>query len=163
MIRAIAALDSKRGIADDNGIPWQGKIPTDVKYFRDMTENSAVMMGYGWYVEQKLPLPNRRNLVAIDFPEELREGFERVDDAREFLQNSDFDVWVGGGAGLFESTLDLIDELYITQLDQEFSCTKFFPEFTSLFELASESEPITENDITYSFQVWKRKTSDTAS
>lgn len=157
MIRAIAALDSKKGIADDSGIPWQGKIPSDVNYFRTKTQNSAVMMGYGWYVEQKLPLPNRRNLVAIDFPEDLRPGFERVEDAREFLKNADFDVWVGGGAGLFSSTLDLIDELYITQLDKEFDCTKFFPEFRSDYVLKTESEPITESGITYRFQVWKRK------
>ncbi len=157
MIRAIAALDSNQGIANDNGIPWQGKIPTDVNYFRKKTLNSAVMMGYGWYVEQKLPLPDRRNLVAIDFPEDLRPGFERVEDAREFLKNADFDVWVGGGAGLFSSTLDLIDELYITQLDTEFNCTKYFPEFRSDYVLKTESEPITESGITYRFQVWKRK------
>lgn len=157
MIRAIAALDSRQGIANDHGIPWQGRIPTDVKYFRDQTLNSAVMMGYGWYVEQKLPLPNRRNLVAIDFPEDLREGFERVDDARDFLQKADFDIWVGGGAGLFASTLDLIDELYITQLDQEFECTKFFPEYKTTFKLVSESDSVTEDGITYTFQIWQRK------
>lgn len=159
MIRAIAAIDEQRGIANDSGIPWQGRIPTDVAYFREKTSGSAVMMGYGWYVEQKDPLPNRRNLVAIDFEEDLREGFERVDDARDYLKKADFDIWVGGGAGLFESTLDLIDELYITQLKGTYGCTKFFPEFKDKFELVSESKPHTEGDITFIFQVWKRKSS----
>jgi dihydrofolate reductase len=157
MIRFIAAIDSKRGIADEHGIPWQGKVPTDVRQFRDKTTGSAVMMGRGWYVEQKLPLPNRRNLVATTKPEILRDGFELVTDARKFLQETTDDIWVGGGAGLFASTLDLADELYITQLDQDFHCTKLFPEFKDKFTLSEESQPITENGITYTFQLWQRK------
>ena len=157
MIKAIAAIDFKKGIANDHGIPWQGKIPTDVAQFRQKTLHSNVMMGYGWYVEQHLPLPERRNLVATSKPEELRPGFEKVVDARKFLQDAKEDIWVGGGAGLFASTLDLIDELYLTQLDQDFQCTKFFPEFEDKFIKVSESEPQTENDITFTFQVWRKK------
>ena len=157
MIRAIAAIDSKRGLANDGGIPWQGKIPTDVAQFRQKTIHSNVMMGYGWYVEQKQPLPERRNLVATSKDEPMRPGFEHVSDAREYLKNSAEDVWVGGGAGLFASTLDLIDELYITQLDKDFNCNKFFPEFEDKFVKVSESEPHTENGITFAFQVWRKK------
>src|SRR5665213_4637256 len=107
MIRFIAALDSKNGLANDHGIPWQGRLPTDVAYFRIKTLYGNVMMGYGWYTEQKLPLPERRNLVATTKAEPLREGFELVQDAREFLKATNEDIWVGGGAALFMSTLDL--------------------------------------------------------
>ncbi len=157
MVRFIAALDSKRGIANEGGIPWQGKIPTDVAYFRSKTINSTVMIGYGWYAEQKTPLPNRRNLVATTKSEQLRPGFARVDNAREFLDNAKEDIWVGGGASLFASTIDLVNELYITQLVGDFDCTKFFPEYTRSFELVSESSSITENGISFSFTVWQRK------
>lgn len=157
MIRFIAAIDTKLGIADEHGIPWQGKVPGDVAQFRAKTERGNVMMGYGWYKEQKKPLPNRRNLVATTKPEKLREGFEIVTDARKFLKETNEDIWVGGGAGLFASTLDLADELYLTQLDQDFGCTKFFPEFKDKFALKHESKPITENGISYTFQVWAKK------
>ena len=157
MIKFIAALDSKQGLANENGIPWQGKLPTDVAYFREKTLHGTVMMGYGWYVEQKQPLPERRNIVASSKPEELRPGFERVDNATEFLKNFNGDIWVGGGAGLFASTLELADELYLTLIDADFSCTKFFPEFKDKFELASQTEPQTENNINFRFTVWKRK------
>ncbi len=154
MIRFIAAIDSKQGIANEHGIPWQGKLPTDVNYFRSKTIHSSVMMGYGWYVEQKLPLPERRNLVASSKNEKLRPGFELVNDAREFLKNTQDDVWVGGGAALFASTIDLADELYLTQLNKDFHCTKFFPEFKDNFTMISESPPKTENGITFTFQIW---------
>lgn len=153
----IAALDSKQGIANNNGIPWQGKIPTDVKHFRDSTIHQNVLMGTGWYKEQTLPLENRRNFVATTSTEKLRPGFEKVTDAREFLRDSTEDVWVGGGAGLFDSTIDLADILDLTIIEQDFNCTKFFPEFKDKFEMFYQSQPITENGITYTFTKWKRK------
>ena len=157
MIRFIVAIDEKRGLANNHGIPWQGKVPTDVAYFREKTTNSSVMMGYGWYTEQKLPLVNRRNLVATSSDEELRPGFEKITDARKFLSETQDDVWVGGGAGLFASTIDLADELYITRLEGDFKCTKFFPEFDKNFTLKSRSDTHTESDINFCFEVWERK------
>jgi len=157
MICFIAAIDSKLGMADEYGIPWQDKIPNEVKYFRQKTEGNTVLMGYGTYVEFKSPLPNRRNVVASSKTEALRPGFELTSDARQFIQNSTDDVWVIGGAGLFSQTLDLADELYLTRIDGDFNCTKFFPEFESKFKLKSRSEPVTENGITYRFAIWQKK------
>jgi dihydrofolate reductase len=157
MIKFIAVMDSKQGIANEHGIPWQGKVPTDVAQFRQKTLNGNVMMGAGWYKEQSKPLPERTNLVATSSPEPLRPGFEKVTDARQYLQNTKEDIWVGGGAALFASTLDLADELYLTQLQGDWQCTKFFPPFKDKFEMIKESEPITENGITYTFQLWRKK------
>lgn len=159
MIRFIAAVDAKRGVATDNGIPWQGKIPGDVKYYRaKMAEKGgAILMGYGLYKELGDPYPGGINYVANLEDVNLRPGFELVKDARAFLEQQDGDVWNLGGAALFTATIDMADELYITQLQTDFDCTKFFPAFADDFELKSESEPVTENDITYTFQVWARK------
>ncbi len=155
MIRFIAAIDNKRGIADEKGIPWD--LPTDKAYFRSKTKESPVLMGYATYLEMAEPLPDRQNLVATTKNKKLRAGFETVSDAREFLKNSKNDVWVIGGAGLFSSVFDLADELYITQLDSDFNCTKVFPEFEDKFDVASSAEPKTENGTTFRFQVWTRK------
>ncbi len=156
MIRFIAAIDTKRGLANNDGIPWQGKLPTDVAYFREKTLNGTVMMGQGWYEEQEKPLPLRRNLVASTRLEHVRPGFELIIDARDFLQKTDGDVWVGGGAVLFESTLDLADELYLTLIDADFECTKFFPEFEHAFHCVERSTQQQENGISFCFTVWQR-------
>ena len=157
MIRAIVAIDEKLGMADDHGIPWQGKIPSDVKQFREKTLHGTGMMGGGWYKEQEKPLPQRRNIVATNSTEPLRPGFEGTNDARKFLQDFKGDIWVGGGAALLESTLDLADELHLTLLEGDFGCTKFFPEYKDKFEMASAGDWITENGVTYRFEVWKKK------
>jgi dihydrofolate reductase len=156
MIRFIAATDEKRGLANDEGIPWQGKVPSDVRYYHEKLKRGLILLGYGTYVELSKPMDNRLNYVATTNNEALREGFEPVGDARVFLQQAKEDVWCLGGAGLFATTIDLADELYLTQLEGDYGCTKFFPEYEKDFELASKSEPITENGITYRFTVWKR-------
>ncbi len=157
MVRCIAAMDEKRGIADDHGIPWQGKIPGDIKYYRDkVNDGGTILMGYGLYVELTKPYPGGTNYVATSKDEKLREGFEPVSDAVEFIKSSHNDIWNLGGAGLFASTIDYAEELYITQIDGDFGCTKFFPEFKNQFQLVTSGDPITENGVTYRFQVWKR-------
>ncbi|HVC35990.1 MAG TPA: dihydrofolate reductase [Candidatus Dormibacteraeota bacterium] len=156
MIRFIAAIDIRRGLANENGIPWQGKLPTDVAYFRNKTTGGNLLMGYGWYQEQEHPLANRRNIVATTKDELLRDGFEKVKDAREYLRNSTQDVWVGGGAQLFETTIDLADELYLTKIETDFHCTKFFPPYETNFKLVSSRGPIAENGLQFSFCIYQR-------
>lgn len=152
------AIDEKRGLADDHGIPWQGRIPTDVNYYRDKIASSGViLMGYGLYKELSKPYRGGQNYVATSDPTaKLKDGFEVVTDARKFLQEAKEDVWNTGGAALFASTLDLCDELYITQLHGDFKCTKFFPEFQDKFRKISESDSIAEGGISFTFQVWKK-------
>jgi len=158
MIRAIVAIDERRGMADDHGIPWREKVPKEIAYFREQTSKGDILMGYGTYVEFKKPFHEHVNYVATNKDEKLREGFEPIKDARDFLKNYSGElIWNIGGAGLLEHTLDLHDELYITQLKGDFHCTKFFPEYKDKFEMASAGDWITENGVTYRFEVWKRK------
>lgn len=158
MLKLIAAVDEKLGIADDHGIPWQGKIPGDVAYYREkVSDGGTILMGYGLYKELTRPYPGGVNYVATsNTSEKLMDGFEPVADAVEFIKKTKDDIWDLGGAGLFASTIDYAEELYITQLSGDFKCTKFFPKFKDQFELVSQSDEHEENGIKYTFQVWKR-------
>ncbi len=154
MIKFIAAIDQNRGLADEHGIPWAGKTPTDLQFFRDSTLHSTVVMGYGTYIEFDHPLSDRRNLVVVRPGTELQPGFEVLENPVDFLKSATEDVWVIGGAGIFTEFLNLADELYITQLEATYPCTKFFPEFKHSFQMSNRGEDITENGITYHFETW---------
>lgn len=158
MIRLIAAIDANRGLADDQGIPWQGKLPSDARYFRDQTARGIIVMGFRTYEEFAHPLHDRTNYVVIrSGSPPLRTGFGAVENLDQFLAgHNDEVVWIIGGAGLYQRTLSLADELYITQLDQDFHCTKFFPRFDVDFTLEPGSETHRENDISYRFETWHR-------
>jgi dihydrofolate reductase len=156
MIRCMAAIDQKRGIANDHGIPWQGKLPTDVKYYHDKIKTGILLMGYGFYTELSHPYPGGINYVATSKDEKLRDGFEPVPDARAFLQKVEGDAWDLGGAALFASTIDLADELYLTKIEADFQCTKFFPEYEQNFTLVSQTPPQIENGLIFTFTVYQR-------
>ena len=61
MIRLIAAIDSRRGIATDSGIPW--RLPGDTAYFHDKTATGLILMGWATYNEFAAPLHDRENFV----------------------------------------------------------------------------------------------------
>lgn len=157
MIYLIAAIDSKNGLADEEGIPWQGKIPGDVRYFRKMTLNKNVLMGYNTYIEFKKPLPERSNYVATKNLQKLKPGFTAVKDARKFLEKTREDIWVIGGAGLFADIFDLADQIYLTRVEGNYKCTKFFPLLENDFKLTDTADPIIENGVKYKFEKWIRK------
>jgi dihydrofolate reductase len=158
VLRLIAAIDARRGVANDHGIPWQGKIPTDTHRFHELTSTGIILMGYGTYREYDHPLHGRDNFV-VSHPDggDLRTGFILVPDADAFLDEHEDDlVWLIGGAKLFSDSLARADELVLTQLDGDFRCTKFFPQFADAFELASDDGPYSENGITFNFRTWER-------
>lgn len=154
VVRAIAALDDRLGIATDTGIPWS--VPADVEHFRRTTADVDVLMGYGTYVEYAAPMPGRRNFVATSSTT-LRDGFLAVPDAVDFLARRRDDVWVIGGGGLFAATLPQTDELHLTRIGGDYGCTKFFPPFESAFQLVEEEATPAAGDVpAYRFETWRR-------
>jgi len=156
MVNLIAAIDIRRGIANDEGIPW--KLPIDSHYFRAQIKGSIVIMGKRVYDELVHPFEGCNNFVLTHQVDNLREGFSLTNNLNSFIQeHSNETIWVVGGALLYEQTLPFADQLYLTQLDTDFSCTKFFPIFSNNFILLSETPKQKENNISFSFQIWRKK------
>lgn len=156
MMRFVAAIDNKKGVADDSGIPWD--LPTDRKFFVDQTADGLILMGYDTYLEFKGPMHGDINYVATRRHKDLRPGFIAVHDVDSFIKEHENEIINNiGGAGLFNSTVTLADELIITQVHADFKCTKFFPPYEEDFMLVSKAEPITENGVSFHYETWKRK------
>lgn len=155
MIRTIAAIDQKMGVATDKGIPWD--LPDDKKYFRDKTAGSLIVMGYRVYQEREQPFPDRQNYVVIRPGTSLRNGFLAIIDIKDFIKSHQNDnVWIIGGAAIYQLTINDVSELYITQIEADFKCTKFFPDFHDSFNLDYKSEPQQQNNLNFYFEIWKR-------
>jgi dihydrofolate reductase len=152
MIRFIAAIDSKRGLADEKGIPWN--LPADKKYYHDKITGQTVLVGKGTYHEAR---PTHRSIVASLSPVSLAPGDVLVSDAVTALRNYQGDIWVIGGSQIFAATINQADELYLTLVEGDFNCTKFFPEYKHDFECIDPGKPLAENGITFRFTVWRRK------
>jgi dihydrofolate reductase len=154
MIRLIAAIDIRRGIATDTGIPW--KLPGDTAYFHDKTTTGLILMGWATYNEFAGPLHERDNFVLTNGPEPLRTGFRAIGSLDELvIENPDEDVWVIGGAAVFAETITEADELLLTQVVGDFDCTKFFPPYQTEFRLATQSDDRQDGEVKYRFEMWR--------
>lgn len=154
MIYAIVAIDDKRGMAHDNGIPWD--LPSDRKFFHDQVSDKTILMGYGTYVEFTKPMTSKTSYVATSH-EVTKPGFTAVTDPHEFLNNAKEDIWVIGGAGLLRAVWDEVEILYATRVKGDFKCTKFLPEFEDDFTLTDRQPTQTENRIDFTIEIWARK------
>ena len=155
MIRLIAALDARRGIATDSGIPW--KLPGDAAYFRAKTSSGLLVMGRATYDEFAAPLHGRENFVFSRATTPLRQGFEVVTSLDQLrAAHPDDDVWVIGGGAVYAETISQADELLLTQVRGDFGCTKFFPPYEDAFALEQASEDHEEGSVTYRFETWRR-------
>jgi dihydrofolate reductase len=154
-IRLIAAIDSKRGVATDKeGIPWDLSI--DKKYFRDKTNHKNILMGYNTYREFREPLPTRQNFVLDESDEPLREGFIKIKNMETLFKQLQQDIWVIGGAGMYKRAMPYANEIYLTQIDKNFHCDKFFPEYREKFRRKTQSPDHHQNGLTFRFEVWER-------
>jgi dihydrofolate reductase len=155
VIRFIAAIDARRGVASDKGIPWH--LPGDSAYFRQQTSTGLIVMGWATYVEFATPLHERTNFVLTSKPEPVRDGFVPVSGLDQVItDHPDDEIWVIGGAAVFASTLWRANELYLTQVEADFHCTKFFPAYDDQFTRFNESETHEEGGVRYRFEKWRR-------
>ncbi len=155
MIRLIAALDTERGIATDEGIPWS--LPGDRAHFRRETGRGVIVMGRSTYTEFDAPLHGRDNYVLTSRAGPLREGFDPIATLGELTRDrAGEDIWVIGGAAVYASTIAEADELVLTQVEGDFDCTKFFPPYRDDFVLGDRSAEQREDGIGYRFERWHR-------
>jgi dihydrofolate reductase len=158
MIRLIAAVDRRGGIAKQGFQPWY--IPQDEAYFTAMTKQygAEILVGGITYRTFKGPLAERKNYILTrdDTPIEGAEVIHKLDD---FLASySEKDLWVVGGANVFAQVMELgaADELYLTYIDADFGCNQFFPTFDKTFQLAEKSELHEENGFIFTYAKYVR-------
>lgn len=154
MIRLIAAIDRKRGIAKHGFQPWC--IPADELYFKKMTleYGAVVLMGRKTFETIGHPLPDRRNVV-LSQTEITEQGVEVATDIG--VINGLGDVWVIGGESVFSQTILNADELYLTRIEADFGCDQFFPDFVSDFELVKEEPLLEQNGFLFTQNVYSKK------
>ena len=141
MINMIVAIGKNREIGRGNEL--LAHIPEDLKYFKKTTSGGIVIMGYNTY--ESLPfgaLPKRENIVItrkdIKLPKvHVVNSIEAaVEKAKELKE--DHEVFVIGGASIYEQFLPHASKLYITHIFETFQdADTYFPEFEDEWNLQS--------------------------
>lgn len=125
----VAALAKNRVIGREGKIPWH--LPEDLKHFRRVTLDHAVIMGRLTFESMGKPLPKRRNIVVSRTPQAI-DGCEVVtslEAATALARSTDNEPRVIGGGQLYTLALPLATRLILTDVQQEPEGDAFFPAF----------------------------------
>lgn len=132
-IAIIVAMAKKRVIGRGPDIPWH--LPADFKHFKKTTMGCPIIMGRRTHESIGRPLPGRRNIVVTRHPDALSdevEGFNSLQSALEDCKKSGCkQLFIIGGAQIYEAALPLANRMYITEVDAELEGDVFFPEVES--------------------------------
>lgn len=131
MISAIVAKAHRNVIGKANDLPWY--LPADLRHFKELTTGHPVIMGRKTFesIIARLgkPLPDRRNIVVTRDADYQAEGAEIVHSLQEALDKVQTeDAFIIGGAQLYQQAIDLIEQLFITEVDADIDGDVFFPE-----------------------------------
>jgi len=162
----VAALSENHVIGRKGKIPWQ--IREDLRRFKEITVGHAVIMGRLTFesMGKYAPLPNRRNIILTSSSSLTRDGFtlcnkrdgiknvsrtkghltelaiaNEIGEAISLCEDA-HEVYIIGGGGIYEETLDITDELRLTLVHKEVKDgDTFYPEIDDDTWAASCVEP----------------------
>ena len=163
---AIACVDKNNGIGKNGNLLIS--IPDDMKFFREKTMDSIVIMGRKtlFSFKNKEPLKNRINIV-FTLNKGLKDSYKKFDNI--FFVSSDKELdevlnnykekkaFLIGGETIYNNFIDKCDEALITKVNKSFDADTFFPKLEDKnFKIISESELFYYNDISYQFLTYKK-------
>ena len=153
----IAAVDKNLAIGKDGKIPWD--IKEDLKFFRENTEDSAIIMGRATFDSIGRPLPKRKNIVMTR-TFKGREGVIEVNSSKDALEQAKSyseTINIIGGEYIYKEFLPLATKLLITEIDIEvISPDAFFPEWDKNQWKEISRKQSSENGLNFSFVEYQR-------
>ena len=124
-------MSENRVIGQGSKIPWH--LPEDFKWFKKTTTGHILIMGRKTFASIGKPLPNRTTIV-LSRTQFQHPGVQTVSDLRELdLANEPREIFICGGAQIYEQLLPLCSDLYLTLVKREVEGDVFFPKFEDQF------------------------------
>lgn len=118
IISLIVAVSENGVIGKGNKLPW--KLSADLKRFKYYTKGKAVIMGRKTYESIGHILPDRINIILSQdkmYKPEKTIVFSAISDAINFVADNNLEeVFIIGGANIYQQTFDIADRIYLTKV-----------------------------------------------
>jgi len=160
----IVAMCKNRGIGFKNTIPWY--LPTDLERFKDLTTsqsrvliNNVIMGRKTWdsLPKKVKPLPKRKNIIISSKKNIINNKNVVIHNNIESIKEyNSVNTWIIGGNAIYKYCLDhnLVNNIFLTVIHDEYKCDVFFPELPENFKLHIETPIEIENNIRFNYQQW---------
>ena len=157
-INIIAAVAKNRAIGFQNKLIYW--LPNDLKRFKALTTGHTIVMGRNTYLSlPKGALPNRRNVVLSTTVGELPgcDVYPTLDAALQSCR-PDEDIYIIGGARVYEQAISMADRLCLTEVDDTpAQADAFFPDYSDWQVVNKETHPKDERHaFEYAFTDYER-------
>ena len=159
----VMAMDRNRLIGKAGGLPWH--IPSELKYFKQITLGKPIIMGRKTWDSIGRPLPGRTSVVVTRNAHWRAEGAlvasdvgQAIDLARE-LPGDACECCIIGGAQICRLALPLTQRLYLTVIDHAFEGDAWLDEFNpqDWHEVSREDRSVgDETPYPLSYRVYER-------
>ncbi len=125
----IAAMARNRVIGRERALPWS--IPEEYEQFLGLVRGQTVVLGRTSY-EIFGPDLTESNLIVVSRKINAAKGarvFPRIESALEHACSNGEQVFIAGGASIYQQTLAMADAMYLSVIKGEFEGDTFFPDF----------------------------------
>lgn len=159
VVSLIVAVSQNRVIGKDNALLWY--LPADLAYFKRTTEGHHVILGRKNYFsipEKYRPLPNRTNIIltrSADFKADGCIVLNSLEEAIDYAKKQgEKELFIIGGGQVYAEALqkNLVDRLYITEIEATFEGDTFFPKLDKLWKKTSETHYIADDKNKYTMR-----------
>lgn len=159
MVALIVAYTKNRVIGNKGQIPW--RIKGEQRRFRELTTGNVVIMGRKSYEEIGHPLPNRFTVVVSNTKKYEAENCTTERSLEEAIAKAEKlcpgkNIYISGGAGLYKESMDLVEKMYITEVEAVIEGDTYFPEFDESLFVKTIDERV-EGDIPFTYVTYSRK------
>lgn len=152
-VMMISAMAKNRVIGNNNDIPWH--LPEDFQHFKTHTLNKPVIMGRLTLKSMNYKaLPKRENIIITRENIDGFTCFKSLKEAIDYCKEKKYEkACLIGGQRIYNQGLEFCDEIYLTEIDKDFTGDTFFPIFKSNeWKLVESVTHYSEkNDFNYSF------------
>ncbi len=143
-IIGIVAVAENLAIGKGGKLPWH--YPADLKHFKQTTTGNAIVMGSNTWRSIGKPLSNRLNIVLsrraqLDSDDNLL-FLRNVSEAADLSKFLSGDLYVIGGAHIYEAFAPLIDSWIVTEIPETIeNADVFMPaNYLEAFQLTDAEE-----------------------
>tara|TARA_B100000700_G_scaffold214796_1_gene236093 strand:+ start:167 stop:658 length:492 start_codon:yes stop_codon:yes gene_type:complete len=163
MINAIMAVDDYGGISKNGSMPWP-KNSSDLKWFKQNTLNSIVVMGRLTWIDPFMPSPLKDRINILVTNKNPKEYPGADDYIKGDIENKIFDlldnhknkkIFIIGGSEIINQSFNLIEVFYLTRIYGNFQCDKKI-DLKKIEESMNKTKTI-KNDTNCHFEIWKKK------
>ena len=142
-MKAIVCADINWGIGKGTGMLFH--IPADLKFFKEKTMGSTVIMGRTTFLSLPGPkaLPGRKNIVLTRSDGWSAENVtvcRSIDELAGIIENNE-NIFLMGGEAVYNELIDSCDEAYVTRVNADGKAEKFFPAGSASWRLRWPGRP----------------------